>query len=132
MRHTLLGRTGRFASEPCPGMMTTLSWPPGSFATGRRGGPRTAGRFAVDERRGPTAHDVSLEAVALAWLRHQSVVTSITLAAVSVTLSSDNMRRFDDACAPAPEHPGWMLANGSAARLPLRDTGRLPASAGAA
>lgn len=132
----------------------------GGYLTGKYRDGKTAGRRAtvpfppVDAQRGAlllpvidaiaTAHGVSMEAVALAWLRHQSVVTSITLgiktlaqlkanlAAVDVNLGPDDLRRLGEACAPAPEYPGWMLANGSAARLSLRDTGKLPAQAGQA
>lgn len=129
----------------------------GGYLTGKYRDGKSAGRRAtvqfppVDEQRGAvllpvidaiaTAHGVSMEAIALAWLRHQSVVTSITLgvktqaqleanlAAVGVTLSGDDLHRLGEACAPAPEYPGWMLAHSSAARLSLRDTGKPPAQA---
>jgi len=132
----------------------------GGYLTGKYRDGKTAGRRATvqfppaDEERGAvllpaidavaSAHGVSMEAVALAWLRHQSAVTSITLgvrtrvqleanlAAVSLTLSDDDLRKLGQACAPAPEYPGWMLANSSAARLSLRDTGKLPAPVGKA
>ncbi|MET0321938.1 MAG: aldo/keto reductase [Duganella sp.] len=132
----------------------------GGYLTGKYRDGKTAGRRAtvqfppVDERRGAlllpvmdaiaTAQGVSMEAVALAWLRHQRVVTSITLgvktpaqleanlAAVNVTLDDDALRQLAQACAPAPEYPGWMLANSSAARLALRNTGKLPVQAGPA
>lgn len=132
----------------------------GGYLTGKYRDGNTTGRRAtvqfppVDEKRGAlllpviaaiaTAHGISMEAVALAWLRHQSVVTSITLgiktpaqleanlAAVSVTLSRDDLHQLTQACEPAPEYPGWMLANSSAARLSLRDTGKLPQQAGQA
>lgn len=142
--------------------MSMLVYSPlaGGYLTGKYRDGKTAGRRAtvqfppVDEQRGAlllpvidaiaTAHGISMEAVALAWLRHQSVVTSITLgvktraqlkanlAAVNVTLSADDLRQLGDACAPAPEYPAWMLANSSAARLSLRDTGKLPVQAGQA
>lgn len=67
----------------------------GGYLTGKYREGKTAGRRAtvqfppVDERRGAlllpvidsiaTAHGISMETVALAWLPHQSVVTSITL-----------------------------------------------------
>lgn len=125
----------------------------GGYLTGKYRDGKSVGRRAtvqfppVDEQRGArllpvidaiaTTHGMSMEAVALAWLRHQSVVTSITLgvktlaqleanlAAVTVSLSDDELRRLGEACAPAPEYPGWMLANSSAARLSLRETGQL-------
>lgn len=132
----------------------------GGYLSGKYRDGNTVGRRAtvqfppVDEKRGAfllpvmsaiaTAHGISMEAVALAWLRHQSVVTSITLgvktraqleanlAAVRVTLTGDDLRQLGEACAPSPEYPGWMIANSSAARVSLRDTGKLPAQAGQA
>lgn len=132
----------------------------GGYLTGKYRDGKTAGRRAtvqfppVNEERGArllpvidtiaTAKGVSMEAVALAWLRHQSIVTSITLgvktlaqleanlATVAVTLDEDALCQLGEACAPAPEYPGWMLANSSAARLALRDTGKLPKQAGPA
>jgi len=127
----------------------------GKYRDGNTGGRRASVQFPpVDEARGAqllpvldaiaAAHGSSMEAVALAWLRHQPVVTSITLgvktrdqlqanlAAADITLHRDELDRLNAAGAPAPEYPGWMLANSSAARIALRDTGRLTTEAGAA
>lgn len=132
----------------------------GGYLTGKYRDGKTTGRRAtvqfppVDEARGArllpvidaiaTAHGVSMEAVALAWLRQQRAVTSITLGvktlaqlqanlvAVTVSLNDDELDQLGAACAPPPEYPGWMLANSSAARLSLRDTGLLPGQAGSA
>ena len=127
----------------------------GGYLTGKYRQGQAAGRRAtvpfppVDEARGATllpvidavaaAHGISMEAVALAWLRHQPAVTSTilgvkqvaqldaNLAAVDVTLDADDLHRLSAACAPAPDYPAWMLANSSAARQALLDTGTLPA-----
>lgn len=127
----------------------------GKYRDGNTGGRRASVQFPpVDEARGAqllpvldaiaAAHGSSMEAVALAWLRHQPVVTSITLgvktrdqlqanlAAADITLHRDELDRLNAAGAPAPEYPGWMLVNSSAARIALRDTGRLTTEAGAA
>jgi aryl-alcohol dehydrogenase-like predicted oxidoreductase len=132
----------------------------GGYLTGKYRDGKTTGRRAtvqfppVDEARGArllpvidaiaAAHGVSMEAVALAWLRQQNAVTSITLGvktlaqlqanlvAVTVSLNDDELNQLGAACAPQPEYPGWMLANSSAARLSLRDTGLLPGQAGPA
>ena len=128
----------------------------GGYLTGKYRDGATAGRRAtvqfppVDEQRGARLlpvidsiaknQGISMEAVALAWLRHQPVVTSITLgvktvpqleanlAAVDVTLRADELEALTQACAPAPEYPGWMIANDAAARKNLMATGRLAAS----
>ncbi|RVV99153.1 aldo/keto reductase [Mesobaculum littorinae] len=63
----------------------------------------------------------SVAQIALAWLLHQKVVTSViigakrpeqladNLGAVDVTLSDDELARLDDLTALPPEYPGWML-----------------------
>jgi aryl-alcohol dehydrogenase-like predicted oxidoreductase len=64
---------------------------------------------------------VSVAQIALAWLLHQPVVTSIiigakkqeqlqdNLKAVDVTLSADELARLDEVSKLAPEYPGWMI-----------------------
>lgn len=122
--------TGKYRQDNASGRRVTVQFPP------------------VDEQRGAsllpviesvaTAHGTSMEAVALAWLRHQRAVTSIilgvkrvaqldaNLAASEITLSTDELDRLAAAGAPAPEYPAWMLAHSSAARQALLDTGKLP------
>ena len=68
------------------------------------------------------AHGVSVAQIALAWLLHQPVVTSViigakrpdqladNLAAVDVVLTPDELAALDTASALPPEYPGWMLA----------------------
>jgi len=67
------------------------------------------------------AKGVSVARIALAWLLHQPVVTSVivgakrkeqlldNLGACDVALSADELATLDKASALAPEYPGWML-----------------------
>ncbi len=67
------------------------------------------------------ARGVSVAQIALSWLLHQKHVTSViigakneqqlndNLAATSVELSSDDLKRLDEASKLKPEYPGWML-----------------------
>ena len=67
------------------------------------------------------AKGVSVAQVALAWLLHQPVVTSViigakrpeqladNLAAVDVTLSDDELNRLNQVSQLQPEYPGWMF-----------------------
>ncbi|MGU3422793.1 aldo/keto reductase [Methylobacterium sp. D54C] len=126
----------------------------GGYLTGKYRGGGDEGRRKtipfppVDEARGAklldamepiaTAHETSLEAVALAWLRRQRSVASIitgvksveqldaNLKAIAVELTGDEMETLSAVAGPNPEYPGWMLAQGSAARATLLVTGSLP------
>jgi aryl-alcohol dehydrogenase-like predicted oxidoreductase len=74
------------------------------------------------------AHGRSVAQVALAWLLHQPVVTSVivgakrvdqlaeNLAAVDIDLSPDELVALDKASALPPEYPGWMIERQSANR----------------
>jgi aryl-alcohol dehydrogenase-like predicted oxidoreductase len=65
---------------------------------------------------------VSVAQIALAWLLHQRVVTSVivgvrrldqlkdNLAASDIVLSAEDLTTLDGASKLAPEYPGWMLA----------------------
>jgi aryl-alcohol dehydrogenase-like predicted oxidoreductase len=67
------------------------------------------------------AHGVSVAQVALAWLLHQPVVTSViigakkpeqlaeNIAATNVKLTSDDLAKLGDASRMPAEYPGWML-----------------------
>ena len=71
--------------------------------------------FVRDERGATVAQ------VALAWLLHKKHVTSViigakneqqladNLAATSVELSSDDLKRLNNVSKLKPEYPGWML-----------------------
>jgi aryl-alcohol dehydrogenase-like predicted oxidoreductase len=86
------------------------------------------------------SHGATLEAVALAWLRQQRVVTSTivgvksveqleaNLKSVDVMLSDSEIKALNEIGMPAMEYPGWMLAQ-SAPRAQLLATGKLPENA---
>jgi aryl-alcohol dehydrogenase-like predicted oxidoreductase len=119
-----------------------LVWSPlaGGFLSGKFGrdkkGPEGARRASfnfppVDETRGYAVldvladvareHEVSVARVALAWLLHQRVTTSVivgarneaqlrdNLAAPELKLSGDQLARLNTTSALAPEYPGWMI-----------------------
>lgn len=77
---------------------------------------------AIEVMRGMAAErDCSVAQIALAWLLHQDVVSTVivgakrvdqlqdNLQAASVTLSSDELARLDDVSRLPAEYPGWML-----------------------
>ncbi|MDF1526325.1 MAG: aldo/keto reductase [bacterium] len=73
---------------------------------------------------------VTVAQVALSWLLHQPVVTSViigaktpeqlneNLAAPDVQLSQDDLARLKDASELPPEYPGWMINRQSRHRFP--------------
>ncbi|MGI4828130.1 MAG: aldo/keto reductase [Janthinobacterium lividum] len=75
------------------------------------------------------AHGCSPARVALAWLLHQPVTTSViigakrmeqledNLAAVDLQLSADELKQIHDVSALPLEYPGWMLPFQGASRL---------------
>lgn len=75
-------------------------------------------------------HNVSVARIALSWLLHQSVVTSVIigvkneeqltddLASPDVTLSEEELSRLDEVSALPPEYPGWMLHRQGRNRFP--------------
>ena len=74
------------------------------------------------------AHGVSVARIALAWLLHQPVVSSViigakrpeqladNLAAIDVKLDADQLAALDAVSQLPPEYPGWMLARQGAYR----------------
>jgi aryl-alcohol dehydrogenase-like predicted oxidoreductase len=74
-------------------------------------------------------HEVSVARIALAWLLHQGVVTSViigaknreqlldNLAATEVKLTAEDLAALDAISALPPEYPGWMLERQGADRL---------------
>jgi aryl-alcohol dehydrogenase-like predicted oxidoreductase len=74
-------------------------------------------------------HEISVARVALAWLLHQSAVTSViigaknreqlldNMAATEVTLSADELAALNKVSALTPEYPGWMVERMGADRL---------------
>jgi aryl-alcohol dehydrogenase-like predicted oxidoreductase len=127
-----------------------LIWSPlaGGFLGGKfsreQKGPQATRRASfnfppVDEARGYAVLDVlaevareqeaSVARVALAWLLHQPVTTSVVLgarnvdqlrdnlAAADVKLTPAQLERLDKASALPPEYPGWMVTVQSRDRL---------------
>jgi aryl-alcohol dehydrogenase-like predicted oxidoreductase len=87
---------------------------------------------AIDVMREMAAdRGVSVAQIALSWLLHQPVVTSIiigtkndkqlddNLAAPEIELSADELTRLDEVSATPPEYPGWMLRQQAQGRYPL-------------
>ncbi len=82
-------------------------------------------------RRIGDAHGVSVARVALAWLLHKTHVMSViigaktveqlddNLAAVDLSLSSEEIATLDAVSALPSEYPGWMLERQGRNRLPL-------------
>ncbi len=74
------------------------------------------------------AKNVSVAQIALAWLLHQPVVSSIiigakkpeqltdNLKATEVELSTDELKQLDEVSKLSPEYPGWMLERQGADR----------------
>jgi aryl-alcohol dehydrogenase-like predicted oxidoreductase len=128
--------------------LAILPWSPlaGGILSGkfsRDGGPADARRASfdfppVDRERTfriidvmrpiAQAHSSSVARVALAWLLHQSAVTSViigaktreqlidNLGAAKLTLAAEELGALDAASALPPEYPGWMLERQAAGR----------------
>jgi aryl-alcohol dehydrogenase-like predicted oxidoreductase len=72
-------------------------------------------------RQAAQARDVSVAQIAIAWLLHQPVVTSViigakrveqlddNIAATTITLNAEELGKLDKASALPAEYPGWML-----------------------
>ncbi|MDM8520614.1 aldo/keto reductase [Anaerolineales bacterium HSG6] len=77
-----------------------------------------------------TNHEVSIAQVALGWLLHQDVVTSViigakrmeqledNLKAVDLELSADELAKLDEVSQLPPEYPGWMIGFQNTNRRP--------------
>jgi aryl-alcohol dehydrogenase-like predicted oxidoreductase len=80
------------------------------------------------------AHGVSIARVAIAWLLHKPLVTSViigaktdeqlldNLSACDLTLEPPEVAALDKVSALPPEYPGWMMERQSADRLALINT----------
>jgi len=87
-------------------------------------------------------HNATVAQVALAWLLHQSSVTSViigarntvqlkdNLGAVDVKLDDDDLTKLDAVSRLEPEYPGWMFGVQGSDRRPgqVRDWGRFTVS----
>jgi aryl-alcohol dehydrogenase-like predicted oxidoreductase len=83
-------------------------------------------------------HEASVPQIALAWLLHQPVVTSVIIGAkkdsqlkdnigsVDVKLDEDDLAKIGAASALSPEYPGWMFSQQGGDRRPgqMRDWSR--------
>lgn len=79
-----------------------------------------------------SAHGATVAQVALAWLLHQPVVTTVILgtktmaqleddlASVDIALTDEDLARIEEVSALPPEYPGWMLARHGGDRDPER------------
>lgn len=125
----------------------------GGYLSGKYRGGQTGRRAIVafppvDEAKGApvldvmdtvaATHGATLSSVALAWLLHQRVVTSVILGvkrfeqleenlkALELRLSEDDLNALDTASALPVEYPAWMFAMADAPRTTLLKTGLLP------
>jgi aryl-alcohol dehydrogenase-like predicted oxidoreductase len=124
--------TGKYRDGGTDGRRATIQFPPVDEGRGE-------GVLAAMDKVAAT-HGVSMEAVAIAWLRQQRAVTSVitgvksvdqleaNLKSVDVTLSDAELKALSEAGAPVPEYPGWMIAQGSAGRASLLATGTMLAA----
>ena len=120
----------------------------GKYRSGPEGRRKTVAFPPVNAERGDkvlavldsiaAAHEAPMAAIALAWLLHQRVVSSVivgakrveqlgeNLQATEIVLTEDELRRLDEATAIAPEYPGWMVDIHGVPRRQLWETGQLP------
>ncbi|PMS35896.1 aryl-alcohol dehydrogenase-like predicted oxidoreductase [Trinickia symbiotica] len=116
----LSGKYGRNVKAEEGSRRTTFDFPPVDLERGYD---------CIDAMRGiAEAKGVSVAQIALAWLLHQKVVTTVivgakrveqledNLAATSVSLTADELAALDKVSALPPEYPGWMLARQGEAR----------------
>lgn len=107
--------SGKYDGEgiSADGRRATFDFPP---VDRTRGGPLIAAMRAIAETKG-----CSVAQVALAWLLHQDVVTSVivgakrvdqltdNIAATNVHLDADELATLEDLSRLPAEYPGWML-----------------------
>jgi aryl-alcohol dehydrogenase-like predicted oxidoreductase len=110
----LSGKYGRDGATETGSRRTTFDFPPVQL---------DRAYDVIDAMRAIAApRGVSVAQVALAWLLHQPVVTSVIIgakrpdqladnvAATTVQLSAEELAVLDQVSALPPEYPGWMLA----------------------
>ena len=105
--------SGKYAAGTNDGRRATFDFPPVNL---ERGDAVIAAMRPIAEAKG-----VSVAQVALAWLLHQPVVTSVIVGAkrieqlqdnirsTEVALSAEDLAALDAVSALPPEYPGWML-----------------------
>lgn len=123
----LSGKYGRDDDKPQGARRAAFDFPPVDKDKG----------FAVVDAMRPIAeaHGASVAQVALAWLLHQPVVTSVivgakrpeqlqdNLGAVDLTLAADELATLDEASRLDPEYPGWMFERQGSFRADLMRPG---------
>ncbi|WP_428377912.1 aldo/keto reductase [Lichenicoccus sp.] len=116
----LSGKYGRDGKSEQGGRRVDFDFPPVDAERG----------YAVVDAMRPIAqaHGVSVARIALAWLLHQEVVTSVivgakrpeqledNLAATEVRLDARQLATLDEASRLPPEYPGWMFERQGAYR----------------
>lgn len=118
----LSGKFYRDGEGPANARRTTFDFPPVN---------KERAFNVVDVMREIAAdHEVSVARIALSWLLHQPVVTSViigakneaqltdNLAAPAVELSAAELARLDEVSALPPEYPGWMRSREVQGRYP--------------
>ena len=105
--------SGKYAAGTNDGRRATFDFPPVNL---ERGDAVIAAMRPIAEAKG-----VSVAQVALAWLLHRPVVTSVIVGAkrieqlqdnirsTEVALSAEDLAALDAVSALPPEYPGWML-----------------------
>ena len=118
----LSGKYGPGAPDPEGARRVSFDFPP---VDKERAWACVAAMRKIAEARGTT-----VARVALAWLLHQPVVTSViigaktpeqledNLGAVSLKLSDEDLKALDEVSRLPPEYPGWMVNMQSSARVP--------------
>ncbi|RKP49297.1 aldo/keto reductase [Trinickia fusca] len=124
----LSGKYGRDQQGEAGSRRTTFDFPPVNVERAYD---------AIDAMREiANAHNVSVAQIALAWLLHREVVTSVivgakrvdqlqdNLAATAIRLGGDELAKLDAASALPPEYPGWMLERQGTVRYQQLEQGR--------
>ncbi len=124
----LSGKYGRDVKAEAGSRRTSFDFPPVNLERAYD---------CIDEmRKIAKQRDVSVAQIALAWLLHQKVVTSViigakrveqlddNIAATAIRLSGEELAALDAASKLPPEYPGWMLEfQGGGRRKQLAETG---------
>lgn len=131
---------GLMVWSPLAGGLLTGKYHPESGESDKEGRRATFNFPPVDEERAATCiaamrevakqRDVSVAQVALAWLLHQSHVTSVivgakrldqlddNLEAIAISFTEDELARLDEVSRLPAEYPGWMLDVQGERRIP--------------
>ena len=128
----LSGKYGRDAGRPRP----AAGAPPSTSRRSTRSAPTTR---STSMREIADARGVSVAQIALAWLLHQPVVTSViigakkaeqladNIGATAVALDADELKRLDEVSRLPREYPGWMFTRQGEVRrrqMPRRGANR--------